>query len=90
MDDNDWIGVLCYICGTSWNSFSYESFKTKGRYPFIVDMAVDFYGDLELVSDESEHMWLFFLSQRLFIEEYHLQGTSNLGSMKQEFKIISY
>ncbi|KAG5046932.1 hypothetical protein JHK86_016338 [Glycine max] len=85
MDDNNWIDIACCAIFV----VRYETVlamgpsKTKERYPF------KFLWRSRTSFRESDHMWLLFLSERLlFIEECHLQA--NLGSMKQEFKIISY
>ncbi|KAG5047159.1 hypothetical protein JHK86_016565 [Glycine max] len=78
MHDHNWIGVaFCAIFVVPHETLSAMGVSGPDRryYGTYCRIPVDFYGDLdlELVLDKSDHMWLFYVDRKEFIDEFHLK-----------------
>ncbi|RDY05075.1 hypothetical protein CR513_11126, partial [Mucuna pruriens] len=88
MHDQNWIGVACCAVIAVSNKTVLAMDFSK-LIPFCFNIPVNFHGDPEVVSDESDHMWLFFLSRRRLIRRPFQCGTAYLGSLHVEYNKTS-
>ncbi|KAK7405140.1 hypothetical protein VNO78_06338 [Psophocarpus tetragonolobus] len=88
MNDNNWIGIaFCAIFSVPRETvLATGPSNAKVVFRDFGDIPVDFYGDPELVSDESYHMWQFFVNRRKFSQQCGLSSflKAHLGSLKRK------
>ncbi|CAJ1978715.1 unnamed protein product [Sphenostylis stenocarpa] len=78
-DDNYWIGVVCCVIFQMRDITSQSETSSWSGY----DIPVNFTSDL----DESDHKWLFYLTQQDFINQRYFEGMPNIDGLKLKIKI---
>ncbi|RDY10990.1 hypothetical protein CR513_04407, partial [Mucuna pruriens] len=88
MHDKNWIGVAC--CAViAVSGKTVLAMDLSKLISFRFHMPVNFFRDPEVVSDKSDHTWLFFLRRKRFIRRSFQCGTAYLHSLQKEYNRTS-